>query len=236
MLGGYLNYKLCGRAVDSTGSQVGYLPFDFKRQHWAPSWDWKWQAMAMRPEMLPDLVPPGTVIGEISREAASATGIPRGHPADRRRGQGLRSDRRRLPAAAYRLPVLWHHGHHQHHHAEICRGDAVHSALPGGGAGYVQHRNPDFPRLLDGQLVQREQFGHLEKMAAEHQGIVPEMLFDELVNTVPPGSMGLMLQPYWSPGIRFPGPEAKGRLSALATYIPAPMSPGDSRRTGVFIA
>ncbi len=36
--------------------------------------------------------------------------------------------------------------------------------------------------------------------------------FDELVATVPPGSMGLILQPYWSPGVRIPGPEAKGAI------------------------
>ncbi|HET8694497.1 MAG TPA: FGGY-family carbohydrate kinase, partial [Aquabacterium sp.] len=36
--------------------------------------------------------------------------------------------------------------------------------------------------------------------------------FDEMVATVPPGSMGLMLQPYWSPGIRHPGPDAKGAV------------------------
>ena len=28
----------------------------------------------------------------------------------------------------------------------------------------------------------------------------------------PPGSMGLILQPYWSPGVRVPGPEAKGAV------------------------
>ena len=27
-----------------------------------------------------------------------------------------------------------------------------------------------------------------------------------------PGSMGLILQPYWSPGVRIPGPEAKGAI------------------------
>jgi sugar (pentulose or hexulose) kinase len=33
-----------------------------------------------------------------------------------------------------------------------------------------------------------------------------------LVNQVPPGSMGLILQPYWSPGLKVPGPEAKGAV------------------------
>jgi sugar (pentulose or hexulose) kinase len=43
-------------------------------------------------------------------------------------------------------------------------------------------------------------------------GVEPEALFDELVNAVPAGSMGLMLQPYWSPGVREPGLEAKGSI------------------------
>ena len=47
---------------------------------------------------------------------------------------------------------------------------------------------------------------------AKQLGIKPEVLFDELVNAVPLGSMGLTLQPYWSPGIRDPGLEAKGSI------------------------
>ncbi len=39
-----------------------------------------------------------------------------------------------------------------------------------------------------------------------------ESLLDELVASVPPGSDGLVLQPYWSPGVRIPGPEARGAV------------------------
>ena len=42
LLSGYLNYRLCGRFVDSSGSQVGYLPFDYRRRRWAAGHDWKW--------------------------------------------------------------------------------------------------------------------------------------------------------------------------------------------------
>ena len=49
------------------------------------------------------------------------------------------------------------------------------------------------------------------KLAAE-QGVVPEVLFDELLRQVPAGSMGLTLQPFWSPGVKIPGPEAKGAI------------------------
>ncbi len=38
------------------------------------------------------------------------------------------------------------------------------------------------------------------------------MLLDDLLAQAPPGAMGLVLQPYWSPGLKVPGPEAKGAI------------------------
>ncbi|HEX9030036.1 MAG TPA: FGGY family carbohydrate kinase, partial [Anaerolineales bacterium] len=35
MLSGYLTYLLTGKFVDSVGCQVGYIPFDYKKLHWA---------------------------------------------------------------------------------------------------------------------------------------------------------------------------------------------------------
>jgi sugar (pentulose or hexulose) kinase len=58
----------------------------------------------------------------------------------------------------------------------------------------------------------KQEFGHHEQRLAAERGIQPEDLFDELVRAVPPGSLGLMLQPYWSPGLKFPGPEARGAI------------------------
>ncbi len=47
---------------------------------------------------------------------------------------------------------------------------------------------------------------------AERLGVSVESLFEELIEQVPAGSMGLMLQPYWSPGVREPGLDAKGAI------------------------
>jgi sugar (pentulose or hexulose) kinase len=58
----------------------------------------------------------------------------------------------------------------------------------------------------------KREFGHREMAIADAGGLEPEVLFDDLVRAVPAGSMGLMLQPYWSPGVRIPGPEAKGAI------------------------
>jgi sugar (pentulose or hexulose) kinase len=58
----------------------------------------------------------------------------------------------------------------------------------------------------------RQQFGQHEEKQALEEGVDPETVLDRLVGQVPPGSMGLMLQPYWTPGLRIPGPEAKGAI------------------------
>jgi sugar (pentulose or hexulose) kinase len=58
----------------------------------------------------------------------------------------------------------------------------------------------------------KEEFGFPEQRAAEKTGVAAEALFEALIKDIPPGSMGLMLQPFWTPGIRTPGPEAKGAI------------------------
>ncbi|MGD8903769.1 MAG: FGGY-family carbohydrate kinase, partial [Anaerolineae bacterium] len=58
----------------------------------------------------------------------------------------------------------------------------------------------------------KKEFGHVERRLAREQGVQPEELFDELVSQAPPGAMGLTLLPYWSPGLKEPGPEAKGAI------------------------
>ncbi|MBN2502335.1 MAG: carbohydrate kinase, partial [Anaerolineales bacterium] len=62
----------------------------------------------------------------------------------------------------------------------------------------------------------KQEFAHRERRIAKKRGIDPEDLFDDLVEKVPPGSHGLMLQPYWSPGLRTPGPEARGAIIGFA--------------------
>jgi sugar (pentulose or hexulose) kinase len=80
LLSGYLTHKLVGKFVDSVGCQVAYIPFDYKKMDWCGKGDWKWQAVPMDKALLPDLVPPTGLLGEITPEAAAATGIPVGLP------------------------------------------------------------------------------------------------------------------------------------------------------------
>jgi sugar (pentulose or hexulose) kinase len=213
LLSGYLTHRLTGNFVDSVGCQVAYIPFDYKRLRWSASWDWKWRVLpGIDTNMLPDLVPPGAALGEITSAAARETGIPPGLPL--------------IAAAADKA-------------CEVIGSGSLESSI--GCLSYgttatinVTHKKyiepipllPAYPSAVSNYYtieVQvyrgywmvkwfKEQFGQHEQQEAARQGIAPEVLFDRLVEAIPPGSMGLMLQPYWTPGLKMPGPEAKGAI------------------------
>lgn len=212
LLSGYLNYRLCGDFIDSVGSQVAYLPFDYKRLKWAGPRDWKWQALAVRRDMLPELAEPGSVIGKISAEAAADTGIPAGTPL--------------IAAAADKACEVIGAGCLEPHIGCLSYGTTATINTTSKKYLEVTPFIPPYPAAVPNaystevQIFRgywmvnwfKEQFGHHEKSLAAEQGVAPEELFDNLVNAVPPGAMGLMLQPYWTPGIKQPGPEAKGAV------------------------
>lgn len=211
-LSGYLTYKMVGKFIDSVGSQVGYVPFDYKSLTWAKPSDWKWQAVPVDPRVLPDLVPPAHVLGEITKEAAEATGIPAGLPL--------------IAAAADKACEVIGAGCLAPHIACLSYGTTA--TINTTHTRYVEviPLIPPYPAAvpnaysLEIQIYRgywmvswfKREFGQPEQYQATEMGIEAEELFDKLVNSVPPGSLGLTLQPFWSPGLRVPGPEAKGAV------------------------
>jgi sugar (pentulose or hexulose) kinase len=211
-LSGYLTYRLSGRLADSVGCQVGYIPFDYKHRRWSSRWDWKWQAVPVRPEMLPELVEPAGTIGQVTPEAAEASGIPAGLPL--------------IAAAADKACEVIGAGCLEPHIGCLSYGTTA--TINTTHRKYVEviPLIPPYPAAVPGaysleiQIYRgywmvtwfKHEFGLREQRLAEERGIEPEALFDELVRAVPPGSQGLMLQPYWSPGLRHPGPEARGAV------------------------
>lgn len=212
LLSGYLNYKLTGEFIDSSGSQVGYIPFDYKKQNWAPAWDWKWQAIPIKSSLLPKLVQPGQKIGSVTKLAAEQTGLPVNLPviaaaADKAceiLGAGCLTPE--VGCLSFGTTATINTTNHRYVEAS--------PFIPPYPAAVPHHFSTEVQITRGFWMVSwfKEQFGLYEQLVADKQGVSPESLFDELVNAVPPGSMGLMLQPYWSPGIKIPGPEAKGAI------------------------
>lgn len=212
LLSGYLTYQLTGNLQDAVASQVGFIPFDFKNQAWSKLTNWRYKALTTQRKQLPDLQPAGQSLGQVTEAAAAATGIPAGTTL--------------IAAGSDKACEVLGSG---------CIDNSVGSVSYGTTATFnVSTKqyfeavpfHPAFPAVVPGMynvetMVHRgywmvnwfkKEFGLREEILAKEQGVAPEVLFDDLLRAVPPGSMGLVLQPYWSSGVNSEGPEAKGAI------------------------
>lgn len=80
MLPGWLAHRMTGEDTDCSAAQVGYLPFDHRRGRWHGPRHWKWRALSMRSEQVPQLAPPGQALGSLTPEVAGELGLPAGTP------------------------------------------------------------------------------------------------------------------------------------------------------------
>jgi sugar (pentulose or hexulose) kinase len=213
MLSGFLNYQLSGEYVDSVASQVAYLPFDYKKLEWAPESDWRYKLLpGLSQDMFPKLYRPSEKMALVSAKACAETGIPVGLPifasASDKACEILGSGGRDTNVACMSYGTTATINTTNKKHVEPIRFmPAYPSAIP-------EHYCSEIMIFRGFWMVSwfKQEFGLREQRIAEERNIAAEDLFDELVETVPPGSMGLMLQPYWTPGVRDPGPEAKGGI------------------------
>jgi sugar (pentulose or hexulose) kinase len=210
LLSGYLTYKLTGEFADSIGCQVAYIPFDYKHLRWLPGWDFKWKVLPIDKNVLPTLVPPAQALGSISPSAAKETGIPAGLPL--------------IAAAADKSCEVIGSGSLDP--SIGCLSYGTTATINVTSKKYIEAIAfmPPYPSpvpeyyTIEIQIFRgywmvswfKKEFGYPEQQEADIQGIECEALFDRLIDDVPPGSMGLILQPYWTPGLKLP--EAKGAI------------------------
>lgn len=212
LLSGFLNYKFTDKYIDSVGSQVGYIPFDYKKLTWHKQSDWRWSMLGIKPNMLPELIQPGELIGHVTEQAAAYTGIPVGLPV--------------IASGADKACEIIGSGGNKPTIACLSFGTTATINITTDKYVEATPHLPPFPSAIPHHYSSevmiyrgfwliswfKKQFGLREQHIADAEGIAPEVLFDRLIAEIPPGSMGLMLQPYWTPGARDPGPEAKGSI------------------------
>ena len=207
---GFFVRKLTGEFHDSTGMVTGIWPFDYKKLKWYPI-SLAYTPLGITRDQCVRLYSPDEVLGRVSREAAQETGLPEGLPV--------------VVGAGDKQSELLGAGALEPHIAEISFGTAT--AMHVMTRKYIVEKNLKFftwpaaiPRTWDIEMFIyrgfwmvtwfKQEFGHREALEAQKRGIAPEAVFDEVVRTIPAGSMGLMLQPYWSPMVY--NPYAKGSI------------------------
>jgi len=211
-LSGYLTHVLTGEFTDSIGSIVGYVPFDYKKHRWADKSHMNYKMFPVERERLPTLVRPSETLGYITREASEKTGIPEGLPliaaaADKAcevLGSGVVSPD--IACLSYGTTSTVQTTHRKYFEV-IPFFPAYPSAIP-------DHFNTEIMIYRGFWMINwfKKEFGFKETQLAEQTGRTPEELFDAMIRDIPAGSMGLTLQPYWTPGVKTPGTEAKGAI------------------------
>jgi len=212
LLSGYLTWALTGEYRDSVGCTVAYLPFDYKTQKWTDRKHMNYKMFPIDSEKLPDLVKPSEVLGTISRGASELSGIPAGLPliaaaADKASevlGSGVINPD--VACLSYGTTATVQTTHSRYHEV-IPFFPSYPSAIP-------DCFNTEVQIYRGYWMISwfKKEFGLKEIQMAEQTGRHPETFFDAMVDDVPAGSMGLVLQPYWSPGVKVPGTEAKGAI------------------------
>lgn len=200
----YLNFKLTGEFKDSIASQIGYIPFDYKKQKWANPKDILELSGKLYPiekEKLPALVNPGEQVGLVHKKASTLSGIPQNTSviacgSDKgceTLGMGVMDTNTaslsfgttatvQTTANKYFEPIPFF--------------PAYPSVIP-------MHWNPEIEIYRGYWMIRwfKDEFAHKEVEEAAKKKIPAEEVMNELLHNSPPGAMGLVVQPYWSPGL-----------------------------------
>lgn len=220
LLSGYLNYRLTGKFVDSVASQIGHIPFDYKRRKWATKNDVKYYIFPVEREKLPDLVEPSETIGFLSKNVAELLNLPSGLPviasgSDKgceTLGLGVLSEDKASLSFGTTATVQVTN---RRYFEPIKYMPAYPALIPG-------YYNPEVEIFRGFWMITwfKEEFGAKEVEEALKKGMPPEELFNGFLKEIPPGSLGLIVQPYWTPGLKMP--EAKGAMIGFGSVHKKP--------------
>lgn len=196
---GWLVKKLTGEFSDSVGMVTGLWPLDFAKLSWH-TLGAAYEAFGLEPEHMVEIHTPDTVLGRITAFAARETGLPEGLPVV----VGAGDKQSELLGAGGIDPGIGVISYGTATCMDVITKKYVSDrslrffAWPGA----VPHTWALEMFIFRGFWMVnwfKQEFGYREQLEAEKRGIAPEVIFDELVSAIPAGSMGLMLQPHWTP-------------------------------------
>ena len=206
----YINYRLTGELADSPGGLTGHYPLYYKKGEWYKEGAMKGRIFGIPNRMLPKVVKPGEVIGHLSEKVAKEVGLPKGirlisGGSDKGcETIGLGCLTPDVGAISYGTACTIEVSNPKYHEPE--------PFLPAYAAAVPNLYNLDV-QIYRGYWMLKwfatEFANELEKEANENNVPIEEIL-DEWLNDVGVGSDGLMLQPYWGPGLA--RPLAKGAI------------------------
>ena len=213
----YFVYRLTGELKDSPSDFTGHYPLDYKKKQWykKPEKHLQGQIFSLRRDQLPELVDTQGVLGHISEEASRLTHLPVGVPlfaggSDKScetLGSGVVDD----SMGAISLGTA-------------CTIETITKKYMG-----PQPFLPAYPSIqpgvydMDVQIYRGfwmvnwflKEFGAYKIDDVVTAEVKPDE-YDEQLEIIPPGSDGLLLQPYW--GSPLEPPEVKGAIIGFSDH------------------
>ncbi|MGB9820247.1 MAG: FGGY-family carbohydrate kinase [Pseudothermotoga sp.] len=211
LLSGWFNYLLTGQFVDSVANQIGHVPFNYKKQRWAnPRTDYQPYLFQIDKEKLPELVQPATVIGKLTKDAQKLTGLSSevyviATGSDKGCETLAMGCLKESLACASLGTTATLQITSDRYLEPIKFMPSYPAVIPG-------HFNPEVEIFRGFWMVSwfKNEFGNYEAQLAAQKGVSVEEIFDDLLKNTKPGSLGLVLQPYWGAGLKMP--EARGAI------------------------
>lgn len=211
LISAYFHFKLTGNIVDSVANQIAHIPFDYKNKCWPKSdLSYRWTLFGVEREKLPMLIEPGEIIGQVTKEVEELTGIKEGTNV--------------IAGASDKGCETLGNGCFNTESASISFGTTATvqttskkyfepiKFMPSYPSAMHGYYNPEVEIFRGYWMINwfKKEFSMREMKEAIEKGISPEVLLNETLEEVPPGSHGLLLQPYWTPGLKMP--DAKGAI------------------------
>lgn len=200
----YWNYKLTGELKDSNASVIGHYPINFKKGKWYGKHHYRTHMFNVPLDKFCPLVEVGGIIGTVTPEASIETGIPAGTKL--------------IASGTDKTCEVLGNGVLENNEGAISYGTACCIDVPN-----RKYRAPE-PFLpaykapvknmydLEVQIYRGywmlkwfiKEFASLEEQQAKLNSLSVEDLLDREILNIEPGCNGLVLQPYWGPGLRRP--------------------------------
>lgn len=204
MLPTYLNYKLTGNLIDSASNLIGHFPFNYKEKHWMSSKELTYCVCDIPEERLCKLIKTGETIGTVNDDFCDKTGIPKGLPLI---ATGSDKGCETLGLSVYnpgKASVSF--GTSSTVQLAVSKYFEPQKFMPAYPAVPDDRYNPEIQVFRGFWLVSWfiREFAAEERMEAERLGTFPEAILDAKIKDIPAGCDGLLLQPYWTPGITKP--------------------------------
>ena len=212
----YLIYKLTGELKDVVGNYTGHYPLNMKTGKWFKPYNLKYPIFPIPETILPTLVKAGELIGHTTESCSLETGLPEGLKLY---ANGSDKGSETIGTGCIYKDM-----------ASISYGTA--SSIEVTNRKYIEPETflPAYPACIPGfynmevQIYRGywmltwfvKEFAEGEAKEAAIQKMAAEEVLNKHLMEIPPGSQGLVLQPYWGPGLS--RPEAKGAIVGFSDY------------------